>query len=48
MRFGRNKVINDQVKVSTSANRQAVAILVIVHPIKPTVVLGKDYGENNS
>ena len=40
-------MINDQVKVSTSANRRAVTILAIVHRIKPPVVLWKDSGENN-
>ena len=46
MKFGKNWVINDYVRMSTIANRQAapilVAILVIIHQIKP-----REFDESN-
>ena len=51
MKFRRNCVINDQVRVYICANGQAVvicaAILVIIHQTIPTVDLGKEFGESN-
>ena len=51
MKFGRNLVINDQVRVSTRANEQAVAIcaaiLVIMHLTIPKVDLEKKFDERN-
>ena len=46
VKFGRNQMINDQVKVSTSANQQkAVAIFVIFHKTKPISKLGESLME---
>ena len=51
MKFGGNRVINDYVRVSTRANRQAAAILsailFIVRPTKPIFELGREFDGSN-
>ena len=51
LKYGRNQVIDDKVRLSTSANRQVVAILlaslVFLHRTKPILKFWREFDESN-